>query len=173
MTYQTYLKCPVCTYSQIWMYLDIFKNDIKHYWCINVLIAQWNAHPSREPARRWVLRLQHHIHLDLSPCHYRITLRPLDFRPEHHPDIAGIVAALLEIRVVLASELLHPQNLCTSPFFVMVQASQTVLGECRLDYRGVNKGLFVLLSRTQAGPGRTVQQEQEEISRNKAKIRFS
>ena len=33
-------------------------------------------------------------------------------------------------------------------------------------YRGVNKGLFVLLSRTQAGPGRTVKQEQEEISRN-------
>ena len=33
-------------------------------------------------------------------------------------------------------------------------------------YRGVNKGLHVLLSRTQAGPGRTVKQEQEEISRN-------
>ena len=32
--------------------------------------------------------------------------------------------------------------------------------------RGVNKGLYVLLSRTQAGPGRTVKQEQEEISRN-------
>ena len=31
-------------------------------------------------------------------------------------------------------------------------------------YRGVNKGLYVLLSRTQAGPGRTVKQEQEEIS---------
>ena len=33
-------------------------------------------------------------------------------------------------------------------------------------YGGENKGLFVLLSRTQAGPGRTVKQEQEEISRN-------
>ena len=33
-------------------------------------------------------------------------------------------------------------------------------------YTGVNKGLHVLLSRTQAGPGRTVKQEQEEISRN-------
>ena len=33
-------------------------------------------------------------------------------------------------------------------------------------YRGENKGLFVLLSRTQAGPGRTVKLEQEEISRN-------
>ena len=33
-------------------------------------------------------------------------------------------------------------------------------------YRGGNKGLFVLLSRTQAGPGRTVKQEQKEISRN-------
>ena len=31
-------------------------------------------------------------------------------------------------------------------------------------YRGVNKGLYVLLSRTQIGPGRTVKQEQEEIS---------
>ena len=33
-------------------------------------------------------------------------------------------------------------------------------------YRGGNKGLFVLLRRTQAGPGRTVKQEHEEISRN-------
>ena len=33
-------------------------------------------------------------------------------------------------------------------------------------FRGENKGLFVLLSRTQTGPGRTVKQEQEEISRN-------
>ena len=33
-------------------------------------------------------------------------------------------------------------------------------------YRGGNKGLHVLLSRTQAGPGRTVKQEQDEISRN-------
>ena len=33
-------------------------------------------------------------------------------------------------------------------------------------YREANKGLYVLLSRTQAGPGRTVKQEQEEISRN-------
>ena len=30
-------------------------------------------------------------------------------------------------------------------------------------YRGENIGLFVLLSRTQAGPSRTVRQEQEEI----------
>ena len=35
-----------------------------------------------------------------------------------------------------------------------------------LTYRGVNKGLYVLLIRTQAGLGRTVKQEQEEISRN-------
>ena len=34
------------------------------------------------------------------------------------------------------------------------------------NYRGGNKGLFVLLSRTQAGPGRAVKQEQEEFSRN-------
>ena len=33
-------------------------------------------------------------------------------------------------------------------------------------YRGENKGLFVLLSRTQAESGRTVKQEQEKISRN-------
>ena len=30
-------------------------------------------------------------------------------------------------------------------------------------YRGVNKGVHVLLSRTQAGPGRTVKQEQEKF----------
>ena len=35
-----------------------------------------------------------------------------------------------------------------------------------LIYEGVNKGLYVLLSRTQAGPSRTVKQEQEEFSRN-------
>ena len=33
-------------------------------------------------------------------------------------------------------------------------------------YREGNKGLYVLLSRSQAGPGRTVKQEQEETSRN-------
>ena len=33
-------------------------------------------------------------------------------------------------------------------------------------YRGVNIGLYVLLSRTQAGPGRTVKKEQDEIYRN-------
>ena len=37
---------------------------------------------------------------------------------------------------------------------------------CQWEYRGVNKGVHVLISRIQAGPGRTVQQEQEEISRN-------
>ena len=37
---------------------------------------------------------------------------------------------------------------------------------CKWTYRGVNKGLYVLLSRSQAGPGRTVKQELEEISRN-------
>ena len=37
---------------------------------------------------------------------------------------------------------------------------------CSARYRGANKGLHVLLSRTQAGPGRTVKQEQEDISRN-------
>ncbi len=34
------------------------------------------------------------------------------------------------------------------------------------ELQGGNKGLYVLLSRTQAGPGRTVKQEQEDISRN-------
>ena len=33
-------------------------------------------------------------------------------------------------------------------------------------YRRVNRGLFVLLIRTKAGPGKTVKQEEEEISRN-------
>ena len=32
--------------------------------------------------------------------------------------------------------------------------------------RAPGKSMYVLLSRTQAGPGRTVKQEQEEISRN-------
>ena len=33
-------------------------------------------------------------------------------------------------------------------------------------YRAPGKSMYLLLSRTQAGPGRTVKQEQEEISRN-------
>ena len=33
-------------------------------------------------------------------------------------------------------------------------------------YRAPGKSMYFLLSRTQAGPGRTVKQEQEEISRN-------
>ena len=33
-------------------------------------------------------------------------------------------------------------------------------------YRDRLKGVQILLSRTQAGPGRTVKQEQEQISRN-------
>ena len=37
---------------------------------------------------------------------------------------------------------------------------------CCHNSRGENKVLFVLLSRTQAEPGRIVKQEQEEISRN-------
>ena len=39
-------------------------------------------------------------------------------------------------------------------------------GKTRDQYRGGNKDLYILLSRTQAGPGRAVKQEQEEISRN-------
>ena len=41
-------------------------------------------------------------------------------------------------------------------------------GLCTMEciYRGANKGLHVLLSRTQAGPDRTAKHEQEEISRN-------
>ena len=35
-----------------------------------------------------------------------------------------------------------------------------------LTYRGANKGLHVLLSRTQAGPGRIIKQQQEYISCN-------
>ena len=38
-------------------------------------------------------------------------------------------------------------------------------------YRGEDKGLFVLLSRTQAGPGRKAKQGQKEISRNHIEIR--
>ena len=39
-------------------------------------------------------------------------------------------------------------------------------GIIQILYRGANKGLHVLLSRTQAGPGRAVKQEQEENSCN-------
>ena len=54
-----------------------------------------------------------------------------------------------------------------STFLSMNMASMTRVRLPRqVQQRGVNKGLYVLLSRTQAGPGRTVKQEQEEISRN-------
>ena len=33
-------------------------------------------------------------------------------------------------------------------------------------YRGINKGVYVLLSRTPVEQGRAVKQEQEEVSRN-------
>ena len=54
-------------------------------------------------------------------------------------------------------------------FIVHHQFSQqpSLFGFFLTKYRGVNKGLYVLLSSTQAGPGRTVKQEQEEISRNR------
>ena len=45
----------------------------------------------------------------------------------------------------------------------MVVGNEIVLD---LQYRDGNKGLYVLLSRTQAEPGRTVEHEQEEISPN-------
>ena len=41
-----------------------------------------------------------------------------------------------------------------------------VLGKWLAFYKGELKGLYVLLSRTQAGPGSAVKQEQEENSRN-------
>ena len=43
--------------------------------------------------------------------------------------------------------------------------NKTIIRLCRWG----NKGLFVLLSRTQDGPGKTVKQEQEQISRNHVK----
>ena len=56
---------------------------------------------------------------------------------------------------------LCPCEICS---LFMVDFSRT--GKRSSMYRERNNGLFVLLSRTQAGPGRTVKQEQEEISRN-------
>ena len=50
-------------------------------------------------------------------------------------------------------------------FIISAEALRTLI-TTRPPYRGANKGLYVLLSRTQAGPGRTVKQEQEEISCN-------
>ena len=53
---------------------------------------------------------------------------------------------------------------------VMQQCNATLFSDAKKTahyrYRGGNKGLFVLLSNSQAGPGRTFEQEQEEISRN-------
>ena len=48
----------------------------------------------------------------------------------------------------------------------MVDEAKFEFGLLESHYRGVNKSVYVLLSRTQAGPGRTVKKEQEEISRN-------
>ena len=52
-------------------------------------------------------------------------------------------------------------NVCFAFHFYLAQIKLS-----QRHYRGENKGLFVLLSRTLAGPGRTVKQEQEYISRN-------
>ena len=48
----------------------------------------------------------------------------------------------------------------------MTQNSLLVLKFAVFKYRARNKGMHILLSNSQAGPGRTVKQEQEEISRN-------
>ena len=48
---------------------------------------------------------------------------------------------------------------------LQVQAISTTYGRYTV-YRAPGKSMYLLLSRTQAGPGRTVKQEQEEISRN-------
>ena len=40
------------------------------------------------------------------------------------------------------------------------------------EYRARNKGMQILLSNSQTGPGRTVKQEQEDISRNHFKPVF-
>ena len=39
-------------------------------------------------------------------------------------------------------------------------------GSLAIIYRAWNKGMQILVSNSQAGPGRTAKQEQEEISRN-------
>ena len=54
---------------------------------------------------------------------------------------------------------------CNHPSLAWVDGGLTLSS-----YRGANKRLHILLSRTQAGPGRTVKQEQEEISRNHVQI---
>ena len=64
---------------------------------------------------------------------------------------------------LLVTPLPHNQ----SPFSAMVLEGEPAPNSKFLTlYRGANKGLHVLLSRTQAEPGRTGKQEQEEISRN-------
>ena len=60
------------------------------------------------------------------------------------------------------------RRLIVSDFFLSASSKRyvsqwTIIGLfLSLEYRGENKGLFVLLSRTQAGPGSAVKQEQEE-----------
>ena len=59
-----------------------------------------------------------------------------------------------------------------SPFSTRASAPPTTcslivsLSSWTLNYRAPGKSMYFLLSRTQAGPGRTVEQEQDEISRN-------
>ena len=55
---------------------------------------------------------------------------------------------------------------CSYDFSLSIKFSLNVNSFHFLQYRGGNKGLQILLSRAQAGPGRTVKQEQEQISRN-------
>ena len=52
------------------------------------------------------------------------------------------------------------------PCYYTSQVPISLFHAIESEYRGVNKGLYVMLSRTHAGSGRKVKQQQEEISRN-------
>ena len=59
----------------------------------------------------------------------------------------------------------HP-NPMIEQLILRVRGDVTIICPVTLHYRARNKGLHILLSNSQAGPGRNVKQEQEEISRN-------
>ena len=60
----------------------------------------------------------------------------------------------------------HPSSIPSPIPIPKENESQT--SAARTVYRAPGKSMYFLLSRTQAGPGRAVKQEQEEISRNYA-----
>ena len=60
---------------------------------------------------------------------------------------------------------MRPIILCTQIIYYFFDVPPFLAGIAYM-YRARNKGMQILLSNSQAGPGRTVKQGKEEISRN-------